>query len=357
MIDKKKFSWVFSAMIVGLFSSSAAAETVGLWTFNEESVGQVVLEGDPILDTSGSANTHDGAIYADFDDDVPYVAGNPGSMDGAALQFERGIGGGFTEGINDSVEVPGHADFQFNATQSMTYETMIRTSQVTGGLPDTDTQGTAPLIQNGFGSFWLDDDQPGKVMFSTGFGAKRDAEFGMVDTRGKTWSTTAVNDDQWHHIAGVFDATSETMRLYIDGVEEATTDVSAWINGTSWSETMGVGEEEYLIFGSNGTGRAIREYEGEMDFVRITRDALVPSEFYGLPESQPLPGDFDGNETVDGNDFLVWQQDPLVGDLTDWQDNYGGSSNLTASVGAIPEPHCFVLAGMALLSLAGRRKQ
>ncbi|QDS99133.1 LamG-like jellyroll fold domain-containing protein [Adhaeretor mobilis] len=328
---------------------------VGLWTFNEKSVGQVGSDGDPVLDTSGNTYVHNGTIIADISDDIPYVAGNPAAMDGAALRFERGLGGGSTEGINDSVEVPGDVDFQFNANQSFTYETMIRTTQVTGGPAGSDTQGAAPLVQAATGNFWIDDDQPGKVMFSPGFGTKNDAEFSGADTRAKTWSTTAVNDDEWHHIAGVFDAATEMVRLYIDGVEEGATDVSAWINGASWSGTVGAGADEYLTFGSTGQGTAIREFEGDMDFVRISRGALLPTEFYGL--SQPVLGDFDGNEIVDGNDFLVWQRDPLTGNLGDWQDHYGESSSITVSSGAVPEPSCFILTGMALLSLGFSRKR
>lgn len=60
--------------------------------------------------------------------------------------------------------------------------------------------------------------------------------------------------------------------------------------------------------------------------------------WYGLaPEiSVPLSGDFDSDGDVDGQDFLAWQRDRSVGDLADWQANYGMSS-LTA-VAAVPEP-------------------
>jgi pectate lyase len=53
----------------------------------------------------------------------------------------------------------------------------------------------------------------------------------------------------------------------------------------------------------------------------------------GPPE---LLGDFDADGDVDGRDFLVWQRDPSVGDLSDWQANYGTSSSANAI--AVPEP-------------------
>ena len=63
-----------------------------------------------------------------------------------------------------------------------------------------------------------------------------------------------------------------------------------------------------------------------------------------------LAGDFDGDGDVDGNDFLTWQRDPNVGDLNDWQSNFGNSSSLAASL-TVPEPDAFLL--MALASICG----
>ena len=48
------------------------------------------------------------------------------------------------------------------------------------------------------------------------------------------------------------------------------------------------------------------------------------------------PGDFDADGDVDGRDFLLWQRDPGIGNLADWQANYGTGS-LSAAV-SVPEP-------------------
>ena len=68
-------------------------------------------------------------------------------------------------------------------------------------------------------------------------------------------------------------------------------------------------------------------------------------------DSGATPGDFDGNGTVDGADFLLWQRSyPTLGaaELSDWQTNYGmgGGSPLAgaASCSRTVEP-----------GLAGRR--
>lgn len=51
----------------------------------------------------------------------------------------------------------------------------------------------------------------------------------------------------------------------------------------------------------------------------------------------PIAGDFDGNGVVDGRDFLAWQRNPSVGDLAQWQHNYGDGMSLPTSL-VVPEP-------------------
>jgi len=68
-----------------------------------------------------------------------------------------------------------------------------------------------------------------------------------------------------------------------------------------------------------------------------------------------LEGDFDGDEDVDGADFLEWQRDSTVGALADWRGNFGsagGEGSLgpylevtitPPAVSAIPEPCSLLL--------------
>jgi hypothetical protein len=70
------------------------------------------------------------------------------------------------------------------------------------------------------------------------------------------------------------------------------------------------------------------------------------------------PGDFDGDEDVDGADFLEWQQG-LGGefdaqDLADWKANFGTGGGVPA-VASIPEPASLVLVALSVLGLASRR--
>jgi hypothetical protein len=160
-------------------------------------------------------------------------------------------------------------------------------------------------------------------------------------------------------IAGQFDANDtfqadalDDLDLYL--VPAGTNDVNE--NDTAVSECVGC-SEEHIFFEIPETG----EYE-----LWVYGDSLTTSEtnyglawWYGLaPPIEPpdVVGDFDGDNDVDGRDFLVWQRNPSVGSLSDWQANYGAGA-LTASNTAVPEPSSIVaLSALMLISLATRRK-
>jgi T5SS/PEP-CTERM-associated repeat protein len=69
-----------------------------------------------------------------------------------------------------------------------------------------------------------------------------------------------------------------------------------------------------------------------------------------------IPGDFDHDFDVDGDDFLLWQRDPSIGNLADWENNYGAPPLAAASAPtAVPEPTALMLALSALAW--GRRRR
>ena len=76
----------------------------------------------------------------------------------------------------------------------------------------------------------------------------------------------------------------------------------------------------------------------------------------GLEVVTGLPGDFDFDGDVDGRDFLLWQRNPSVGDLSDWQANYGAP--LTANSLAVPEPAtAYLCCGLGLFAFNNRRRK
>jgi Asp-tRNA(Asn)/Glu-tRNA(Gln) amidotransferase A subunit family amidase len=65
----------------------------------------------------------------------------------------------------------------------------------------------------------------------------------------------------------------------------------------------------------------------------------------------PKSGDFNGDTFVDGIDFLLWQRDPSLGELADWQENLGARP-VDSSAAAVPEPTLatLLLSGFFFLS-------
>jgi len=90
------------------------------------------------------------------------------------------------------------------------------------------------------------------------------------------------------------------------------------------------------------------------DFLLWQRDPSIGSladweANYGTTPIQP--GDFDGNGEVNGFDFLNWQRDPSVGSLADWEANYGTVATLSASSAAVPEPTTLMMLLIGILAL------
>lgn len=75
--------------------------------------------------------------------------------------------------------------------------------------------------------------------------------------------------------------------------------------------------------------------------------------------STALPGDFNGDGTVDAADYTVWRDglgsEFTASDYEVWRDNYGASQGGVAS--AAPEPACVWLLGAAAGPLAARRRR
>lgn len=75
-----------------------------------------------------------------------------------------------------------------------------------------------------------------------------------------------------------------------------------------------------------------------------------------LTVSLALSGDFDFDGDVDGSDLLALQRNPDVGDLADWQANFGVSA-LSASSTTVPEPTCLLFVLGAFVCSSCRRSR
>jgi hypothetical protein len=135
--------------------------------------------------------------------------------------------------------------------------------------------------------------------------------------------------------------------------------------GEGWTELIPVEE-------SSGVDKRlisiINEERASLGLGNATRADLrlsvnTPGEIFVLNKQDgvlrmlvPLsePGDFNNDGKVNGRDFLAWQRNPSIGNLADWQANYGAGT-LTAST-AVPEPTSAAIGSLALVMLLSIRR-
>lgn len=193
----------------------------------------------------------------------------------------------------------------------------------------------------------------GKVFFTVGGGPA--ATFSLT----QSFSDERVDDDVWHWVA--VSNSEGTISMYLDGVLQL---VDGAMQPTS-TATAPVATE--AAFGARA---GITPFEGQIDEWSIYNHALTGTlngsvltggELFDLWQqgvvATTLPGDFNGDNEVDGRDFLAWQRgespNPLsANDLADWQSNYG-SEPLGASLNVVPEPSSCVLVALALMAMPG----
>ena len=95
-----------------------------------------------------------------------------------------------------------------------------------------------------------------------------DVPFGCVK------GSTDVNDTNWHHVIGVYDGTA--MRLYVDGVLDATSEASGKIKGSPGRVVIGENDFERADYGRD------RSFKGLIDDVRVYDYALGEKEIKAL---------------------------------------------------------------------------
>ncbi len=91
-----------------------------------------------------------------------------------------------------------------------------------------------------------------------------------------------------------------------------------------------------------------------MTTVCLVGQALKTTASHGWGEEPGplLSADFDNDGDVDGNDFLAWQRNPGVGNLVDWQSEFGSG---TATL--VPEPSTWMLLSVGLFLLSNQRNR
>ena len=115
--------------------------------------------------------------------------------------------------------------------------------------------------------------------------------------------------------------------------------------GTTFDFGAGAGVGDIQFFGSQPGSVGPRLF---LDNISLTSG------------SSGTPGDFDGDGGVDGADFLLWQRDTGIGNLADWENNFGASAGVAASSSAlavVPEPASLAIASLGMILALGTRRR
>lgn len=222
-------------------------QEIGYWRFDEKAPGNTCdTTPDAILDSSG--NGHNGTAGVA----LPYIAGSPGYGNTSALTFNTNS--------NDRILVAdaGVGAFNFAANQSVTMEAVIRTLYSGQGGSGNIISKQGAVSGSPIPGEWYFRVLNGKLRFSANDGS------GLRTANGAIF----VNDGQWHHVAAVYDAAANQMRVYQDYILVGTA-------STTFTATVGNTNDLYLGQQNNLGAK----FDGDIDFIRFSYGALDPTNF------------------------------------------------------------------------------
>ena len=149
-------------------------------------------------------------------------------------------------------------------------------------------------------------------------------------------------------------ANTHNLTTTISGLIGGSTDFTVSVPSTS------VGGNVFEVTQTtDDQGNLLRDTELEQLFIQFINQQQGSYQFPAIDNvviliGALLDGDFDGNGIVDGRDFLVWQQNPSVGDLADWEANYGNTASFVTGSTTVPEPSALVMLLLGLTTLPYR---
>jgi hypothetical protein len=203
----------------------------------------------------------------------------------------------------------------------------------------------------------------GSTLASVVHGAPATGELLINDATGDlSWA-----DGGWHHLALTWDAVINRGRVFVDGVQVGDDSTGGTLSFATaqnpWDVVMSLGAR-------NHGGILEGFWRGAIDEFQIFAEELTPiqveSQFAAI--TPPQTPDFDGDEDVDGSDFLIWQRgfgaagDLSLGDASGngqvdevdyliWESRWGRQPiEPPGMVGAaVPEPGTAVLGWLAMV--------
>jgi hypothetical protein len=244
-----------------------------------------------------------------------------------------------TAGANVNSDAPPDSELNYSSSVLGIFDETREAIVVASGMGDV-AQGTATAVQQSEVQSYLvqaagETHVSLSVNTGSGGGAFGDAVAELVYDFTLSTATGYEVTAEVDHFGPVSDASVQLL------LEDSTTifaigePTSYTVNSLAQTGTLSPGN--YKLVGSADT---ILSYLGP------SFPTTSGAEFIIIFSLDVILGDFDGDGDVDGRDFLLWQRNPSVGDLADWQANYGVGATAGLSSSVVPEP------GSAILLLA-----
>ncbi len=254
-----RISLLIVGMLVGLAWPTGGA-TVGYWRFDEGVANTPATGLNTVLDSSGNGLNGTPVFGPVYRTDLP-----PGAplSDRLSMEFN-----GF------SAQRVGIADNPLLAlTHSLTLEAFIKARPLQPG-----TGGFGVIVMRA-------DNRPGLDPYVLGMqGPGNVVSFQIEDANNQAaYLSATIPYDQWLHVAGTLDDATGAMKLYVNGIEVASTTTAIRPLGSLdplWSPGLSIGEDY--------TGQYGECFNGLIDEVRISDVALGPSQFVPEPETAGL---------------------------------------------------------------------
>ncbi len=263
-----------SALLIAITGAAAQADTIAHWTFDGGVVGN-----DITSETDTEASIEVTPFTDDSPADVTYATGPTGF--GTAANFDPEVGlksdprSGTLTGLS-ALTVEAYVNID-TAAGSGTMNIFRKTPLWTGSGNNGDPE-------NGF-SFTLAD---GKPVLRLG----RDSSAQNLEDRDMATvvATDAIPTGQWVHVAGTWDGGTGDLKLFVD-FNEVSTEANQTFPTSLTGALNDSSNDGPASIGAIDRGASFDQFfDGSIDEVRISDQALTASEFIPEPATAALLG-------------------------------------------------------------------
>ncbi|HBG28238.1 MAG: hypothetical protein A2Y10_12855 [Planctomycetes bacterium GWF2_41_51] len=290
-------TWMFQA-------AETDATVAGYWKFDNVAPGTIISTGDKIFDSSANQRHLMALTVADmtgtkYDNAYAPYGSSAAFKDLRDSQLQLIPGHQFGDGSSANAGVVAIGG---GVSGNITIEAVIKPiTRTDGGHSVIFSSNPDPNTDSWYGL----DTTPAYYFRVANTGALL---WRVTETKGVAITmtgSTIVTDANWHHVAAVRDTDARKMRLYIDYELEAEVDDIT-------SPTAAILPDGRSVLGGFNNYSSSRNFNGKIDFVKITRGALLPSQFVQDDAALPTnPNPANGGGPVHSPETLSWT--PIAG--------------------------------------------